>query len=182
MKALFVDQNGNPIDAFSYLVGINDIRLTNDSGIDGITNSFAAALWAVDISMELAILSGCFINFYNPMGPSNQSFFGAAPSFDPSALYYGALFAIYAMRDQPIIYYTSVAAGTSQNIKAYGLDVGTDYRVLILNKDMNANASGNVEITLQYASGMRCMYLSAPSLSSTTNITFAGMNFVGNST
>lgn len=182
MKALFVDQNGSPINAFSYLVSINDIRLTNDSGIDGITNSFAAALWAVDISMELAILSGCFINFYNPMGSSNQSFFGAAPSFDPSALYYGALFAIYAMRDQPIIYYTSVAAGTSQNIKAYGLDVGTDYRVLILNKDMNANASGNVEITLQYASGMRCMYLSAPSLSSTTNITFAGMNFVGNST
>lgn len=29
---------------------------------------------------------------------------------------------------------------------------------------------------------MRCMYLSAPNLSSTSNTTFAGMNFVGNST
>lgn len=142
LKNLFVDQNGNPINAFRYLVAINEIRMTNNSGIDGVTNSFAAALWAIDISMELAILSGCFINFYNPMGPSNQSLFGAAPNFNPTPLYYGVLFAVYAMKDQPVIDYTSVSAGTSQNIKAYGLDLGTEYRVLILNKDTNPNASG----------------------------------------
>lgn len=127
-------------------------------------------------------MSGCFINFYNPLEPSNQSLFGTAPNFNPTPLYYGVLFAIYALRDQPIIYYTSPSAGTSQNIKAYGLNLGTDYRVLILNKDTNPNATGEVDITLHYASGMRCMYLSAPNLSSTSNTTFAGMSFVGNST
>jgi len=31
--------------------GINDIRLTTGEGVDGLTNSFAAALWALDITL-----------------------------------------------------------------------------------------------------------------------------------
>jgi hypothetical protein len=30
-------------------LGINDIKLTTGEGVDGVTNTFASALWAVDI-------------------------------------------------------------------------------------------------------------------------------------
>lgn len=86
-----------------YYVGISEIRLTNDSGVHGVTNSFAAALWALDISVEFASMGGYFINFYNPLTPSNQSVFGAGPGFEPGAIFYGSLFAVMALRDGPRI-------------------------------------------------------------------------------
>ncbi len=32
-------------------LGINDIKLTTGDGVDGLTNTFAAALWALDITL-----------------------------------------------------------------------------------------------------------------------------------
>jgi hypothetical protein len=81
-----------------------------------------------------------------------------------------------------LIQTVTVTPGTSQNIKVYGLDNYYNYRVLILNKDMNPNASGVVNVKHPSAVGLRCYYLSAPSLNSTKNITFAGMYFQGNNT
>jgi hypothetical protein len=126
-------------------------------------------------------MGGFFINFYNPLSPSNQSFFGAGPLFEPAPIYYGVLFAIWALRNQPYIHKVPIAAGSSSNIKVYGLD-DWGYRVLILNKDTDINANGIVKIKLNHTGGIRCSYLSAPSLSSTTNATFAGLSFKANST
>lgn len=39
-------------------MGINDIKLTTGDGVDGLTNSFAAAIWAVDIVLEFALMNG----------------------------------------------------------------------------------------------------------------------------
>jgi len=39
-------------------MGINDIKLTTGNGVDGVTNTFAAALWAIDIIMEFAMMNG----------------------------------------------------------------------------------------------------------------------------
>jgi hypothetical protein len=39
----------------SYPLAINDIRLTSEKGVDGVTNSFAAALWAIDFIFEFAL-------------------------------------------------------------------------------------------------------------------------------
>lgn len=72
-------------------------------------------------------------------------------------------------------------SGTSQSIKAYGIKVYNDYRVLIINKDANPNASGVVKLSMDYSDGIRCYYLTAPNLSSTSGVSFAGMSFVGNS-
>jgi hypothetical protein len=48
-----------------YYVGINDIRLVDGNGVDGVTNTFAAAIWALDIAISLASIGGSFINFHN---------------------------------------------------------------------------------------------------------------------
>jgi hypothetical protein len=46
---------------------------------------------------------------------------GQAPYYSPSAIYTGLLFAIIANENQPYIYRPAMVAGTSSNIKAYGL-------------------------------------------------------------
>jgi hypothetical protein len=50
IDSVLVHANGSRINMAQYAIGINEMRITNDSGIDGITNSFAAALWAIDIA------------------------------------------------------------------------------------------------------------------------------------
>ena len=62
-------------------MGISEIKQISGNGIHGVTNTFASALWALDITMEYAAMGGFFINFFNPLTPSNQSFFGAGPLF-----------------------------------------------------------------------------------------------------
>jgi hypothetical protein len=81
LKQRLVDNTNTTIDMASYSVAINDIRLTNDSGVDGVTNSFAAALWALDIGMAFASMSGYSINFHSPLTDSHQTVLGTAPHF-----------------------------------------------------------------------------------------------------
>jgi len=54
----------------------------NGPGIDGVTNSFASALWALDISLEFAALGGYSILFPVDFDAGTlQSVFGPAPNF-----------------------------------------------------------------------------------------------------
>ena len=126
-------------------------------------------------------MGGYRIHFFNPISFSSfQSPIGQAPSFGPSSIYYGLLMTITANNYQPYIIRPSVTSGTSASIKAYYLDYGSYYGVLILNKDTNPSASGKVEVRMRDPSGLNCMYLSADSLSSTNmtlgNYTFASGN------
>jgi len=68
--------------AFTYYIGINDIRLVSGSGVDGVTNTFAAAIWALDTAISFASLGGSFIQFHNFFTSANyQSLFGPGPGF-----------------------------------------------------------------------------------------------------
>ena len=58
-----------------------------------------------------------------------------APSFNPSTLYYGLLFAVTANTQNPYIIRPTVSSGLSSSIKAYYLDYGSYFGVVILNKD-----------------------------------------------
>ncbi len=60
------------------------------------------------------------------------------------------------------------------------LDYYYNYGVLILNKDTNPNISGEVAITLRDVSGLFCLYLTAPNLSSTSGVTLGGLSFIAN--
>jgi hypothetical protein len=122
LQRRLVNELGEVISIKDFYVGISEIKQISGSGIDGVTNTFASALWALDIAIEYAAMGGFFINFYNPLTPSNQSFFGPGPQFEPSPMYYGVLFGVWALRNQPIINKVSIVAGSSSNIKVFGLD------------------------------------------------------------
>lgn len=80
----FTINGTNYIGDFNDYVGsINDFRMVEDpAGVDGLTNSFAAAIWAIEASMEFFFIGGYTLNFYNPMlNHSYQSVLGQAPLF-----------------------------------------------------------------------------------------------------
>jgi hypothetical protein len=158
-------------------VAINDIRLVEDpKGIDGLTNSFAAALWAIEMIMEFSIMGGIRLDFYNPIGNASfQSVVGLGPNFSPSPLYAGLLFAIIANQFSPYIQIPTVSPGISSSIKIYGLDFYSTFGVLILNKDINSNMTGYVKVSMTDLSGINCIYFEAPSLSSTSGVKVGGV-------
>lgn len=122
------------------------------------------------------------MSFFNPIkNPSFQSILGQAPYFKPSAVYYGLLLVIAANNLSPWVMIPTVVSGTSSKIKAYGFDNYDEYGILILNKDNSTSANGTVDVKISITTGLRCMYLSAPSLSSTEGISFNGYSFVSNS-
>lgn len=163
-------------------VNFQDIRLVDSyEGVDGLTNSFAAAIWAVELSMEWAIISGYRLHFFNPMqNASFQSILGQAPHYGPGAMFYGLILAIVSNHYAPTIIRPTMTAGTSQSIKVYHLSSWMYTGVLILNKDTNASRSGTVGVRMTDTTGLQCVYVSAPSLSSTSGFSFGGYSFVSN--
>lgn len=181
LQRRFTRNGRNYIGNFmSYDVFFQDLRLVNNyDGVDGLTNSFAAAIWAVEIIMEWTIINGRRIHFFNPMqNASFQSVLGQAPNYNPQALFYGLILANVVNHYSPYIIRPTMTAGTSSSIKVYYLDYWSYFGVLIINKDTNTSASGNVAVTMSDKTGLHCLYVSASSLSATSGFTFAGYNFI----
>jgi hypothetical protein len=68
IKKRLTQPNGTYNDPRNYKYGFNDIRLTDTVGIDGVTNSFAAALWALDFSLNFMSIRGYLLSFYTNFG------------------------------------------------------------------------------------------------------------------
>jgi hypothetical protein len=155
-------------------IGFNDIRLTNDTGVDGVTNTFAAAIWALDISLRFASRGGSFIRHYSPFSPSNQSILGMPPYYQPSPIYYGLLMANMMLYERPRFISPSVIAVNSTRIKVYAMAK----RIMIINKELDSSVKGNVEVTFSGVSPLECVYLRADSLTSKTGITLGNLSFI----
>jgi len=61
------------------------------------------------------------------------------------------------------------------NIKIYGLNYYSTYGFIILNKDTNSSKSGQVKLSIWSKAGIYCIYMSAPSLSSTNGVTIGNV-------
>lgn len=154
-------------DVADYIAVISDVRLIEDAAeIDGVTNSFAAAIWAIDFSLEWFFMSGFKLDFYNSFKAQHQTLLGSGPEFQPSHLYSALLFLNSALLDRPKIQKAIITPGTSSSIKIYGLryTYASTYGLIILNKDTSPSASGIVRIAISKQAGITCSYLTAPSL------------------
>ena len=125
-------------------------------GVDGVTNSFAAAIWALDTSLSFFAMNGKYIDFFTTFNSSYQSVIGSAPEFEPSPIYYGLLLGIYCLTDNNVLY--SVAAvGANSQIKSY---ICGNKNILIINKALNPNSSGYVSISMNRdIKYLSCIYL-----------------------
>ena len=154
--------------------------MADGDGINGVTNTFASALWAIDIGIEFALFGGSNIKYPVDINANNyQSVLGPAPDYAPNPIYYGLLFLTMFSYINPQIGRPITIPGSSSNIKAYGMTIQNQLQIVLLNKDTNPNASGVVQILIKANDIIQCLYLTGSSLSATTNITWAGFTFIG---
>ncbi len=152
-------------------------------GKAGVSDSFASALWGLDVLFTLAKLGLQGVNFhiydldrspgrYNPIvSMATETAQGTwAYSTDVRPLYYAMLLFSHAVGH----YFLPVTlSGAAANLKVYAVRNGTSLRVFVLNKD--STAAGSVVIAPSRALGTATItYLRAPTLSSTTGTTLGG--------
>ena len=181
LRRLIINGTDYTSKVFSNFFLITDLRLIpGDQGIDGLTNSFAAGLWAIEMSMEFAILGGTTISFFNSLKDGSfQSGTGSPPSFKQSSLIVALYFMSAFVQNYPDIYLPTVVPSGSSSILIYYLDYITTKGFIALNKDLNPSASGYIRVKLPDAQGVTCLYYSASDLSS-SSATINGLRFEAN--
>jgi hypothetical protein len=172
--------NGQMINPVGGNIMITEALLCPGYGVDGVTNGLVSALWAIDFSIEFALFGGKGIKFVTDIATGNyHSMLGPAPTYAPNPIYYGLLFLSTLSYNSPIIGTPQVTAGSSQNIKIYGMTITNQLQIVMINKDTNSSATGVVQIIINSSDIIQCLYLTGASLSATTNITWAGFKFIG---
>lgn len=144
-------------------------------GKAGVSDSCAAALWALDylfvlashgcsgVSMQTGINHLGVVSKYTPINDD------LAGHYTPAPEYYGLLaFAQAAKGDRLSL---ALDAG-GLNLTAYATRSGTNMTLTVINKDMRRDAS--VTVTGAPAKQARVMRLTAPSLTAATGVTLGG--------
>ena len=72
IKKRLTQPNGTYNDPSAYTYAFSDIRLTDTVGINGVTNSFAAAIWALDFSLKFMSIKGYFSSFYSSFAATSN--------------------------------------------------------------------------------------------------------------
>lgn len=87
----FTSSSGVLDPTLGYLV-ITDLRMNPGKGVDGVTNSMASAIWALDFLLECARfgLTRVLLNV-DFSTDSLQGPFGPAPDYHPRPIYYSLL-------------------------------------------------------------------------------------------
>lgn len=146
-------------------------------GQPGVSDTFGAALWALDFMFQLAY-GGCsgvnietgvnqlgFVSSYSPIRRKEHGGYSAMP------IYYGMLAFAHASHGQCV---TVDCDAVGANVTAYAvLEDPTSLSVTIVNKEMSADADVDLSIAKKFHSG-RVLRLSAPSLQSKEGVAFAG--------
>ena len=144
-------------------------------GKTGVSDTFAAALWALDylfvlasygcsgVNMETGVNHLGVISKYTPISDDLAGHHAAAPE------YYGLLAFAEGSKGEQL----SLACDTGGvNLTAYAARSGSNVTLTVINKDMSRDAS--VTVTGLSAKQASVMRLSAPSLTATTGITLGG--------
>jgi hypothetical protein len=156
-------------------------------GADGVSNTFAAALWIIDILFNYASVGVDGVNVHaHPEGPPPTGDFYRPFGFDRDAegdhahvypLYHGIFLFAKAAANHARILPANVT--TDRNLRAWPTVDGEQVtRVVIINKD--PGASGDVIVTGVPTTGCaRVTRLSAPDVSAKSGVMLGGQTFEG---
>jgi hypothetical protein len=157
----------------------------DDGGIQGISDSFSAALWGIDFMFQLANEGVDGVNWQTSDANFSAPFYGqiggttSAPTYTLTfvhPLYYGLL--LFQAASAHGTQLLPVTVSTSSNLTAWAtVDASGTPRLVIINKD--ETATGTVEVTEPGFNTASVLRLEAPTYSSSTGVTFAGQTFDG---
>ena len=143
-------------------------------GTEGVSNTFASALWGVDYMFTLASYAATGVNFnvgssgngsYTPIGVSGSGVVNTRP------LYY-ALLLFHAASSGRIVPITLASGGIDLNAYAVLAGDGT-LRVTVVNEDASHDAIVSITPGFAYTRALG-LSLTAPSLDATTGVLLGG--------
>jgi hypothetical protein len=131
-------------------------------GQPGVSDTFASALWGLELMFQVAKAGGAGVNFhagdpkaYTPIGPSESGRHAARP------LYYGMLMFKEATQKAALV--PASFAAPRQNVVAYATKSSGDaLNVCLINKDLEHGARVGIETKRNFASAS-LLRLTAPS-------------------
>jgi len=146
-------------------------------GKPGVSDRFASALWVLDfmyrlaaaqcsgVNMETGVNQLGFVSSYSPIGDDEHGHYVAAPEF------YGMLAFAHGASGELI---HSELEAESLNLEAYAT-VKRDKQICVtlINKESDVDASISIDRSLPFENGS-VLRLSAPSLESSSGVTFGG--------
>ncbi len=164
---------------------VDELGAISNGGVQGVSNTFAAALWAVDTMFEYANVGVDGVNWEASNGNYNDPFYFTTSTsngvttytLNPvNPIYYGLLFFQVALGDGAQM--LPVDLTTPANLTAWAtVPASRSPRLAIINKD--ETLAGNVSISMPGYSQATVLLLTAPSYTSTAGVTFAGQTLDG---
>lgn len=178
---------------------INELNSLSSGGQSGVSNAFGSALWAIAASMAWAQQGIDGVNFHGGYLTGDAVYYdafqvtqtaGTPNTFavgEINPLYYAMLFVDTATQNNAAIYPVTATLNARCSVSGWTgclqawetKDTGGVYRLSLVNLDQ-VN-SGNVVVSNAASTASVC-YLSAPSFTSQTGVTFAGQTFDGSTT
>jgi len=157
---------------------VDEMNSVSSSGRHGISDTFASALWVLDTLFDLASVGVDGVNLHTLPGAAYQlfSFTHTGSSWQASVApeYYGAMMFAQAFPPGARLLPVSMPSGPVKVFSTLGADGQT--RVVLINKDTTTPVTVDLQLPNSTAPA-QLQTLSAPSISATGGITFAGRSF-----
>jgi hypothetical protein len=165
---------------------LSEINSVACGGASGVSNTFASALWGIDVMFNMAAVGVRGMQFHTTSGGfySPFKFIKSTNSSKHSVytpvvypLYYGMLLFAQATANSSRLLPVSVQS--AGNVKVWAtIDNQNVVRVLVINKDLSASGNAKIQLSSQHSSAS-LVRLTASRASATTGITLAGQTFDG---
>jgi hypothetical protein len=176
---------------FAVPLRISESNAVSGGGQDGVSNSFAAALWTLDTCLSMAAEGVAGIDFHQgsyryamyervPRGTSSSEDLPLYQNYRVQPAFYGMLFFQMANRDESDI--RQLAIEPSLKVKGYQLYSAEGGRTVLLNKDPRNTKSISLVLPQDFqGKRLRLIELSAPGgdITAKKGITLAGESYEG---
>lgn len=198
-QATYLSQYAVSAHGSGYKFRVNEMNDIAGGGENLVSNTFSSALWLIANAMTLAQNTVDGVNIHGGYTGGSGSYYdpfqitimaGSPNTFsiaDIQPIYYGMLFFDTATQNNAAIYPVTVTLNTPCSVSGWTgcmqawetKDTSGVYRLALANLDQTNSGSVVVSNTATTAS---VCYLSAPSYTSNTGVTFAGQTFDGSTT
>ena len=151
------------------------------SGVSGVSDTYAEALWAADATLELATAGVSAVNFHMSAWSSTTTVYYDPWQYSGSKLtvlplYYGLRLASMAMAQGGKLLPVSVKASAAVHAFA---TLGSDGAVRVLLVNLDPSNGGTVSLDVSGAKSASLIRMHAPMLSAKTGITLGGQTWDG---
>ena len=150
---------------------ISECNSVYDGGKAGVSNVFASALWALDYMWTVVENNGLGVNFHGGNGGAYSPFVLSNSVITAQPEYYAMLAFKYGTNGGNLLPVSLSAS--AYNCTAYACKNGNATYVTLINKDTVNNLSFSIQLN-QSVGTIQLARLSAPTITSTSGIQFAG--------